>query len=47
MDYGKNPTRGQVLEMARHKGFSYQRKGKQSQEKIQASTPKVPSPPKD
>ena len=44
--YGKNPTRGQVLEMARHKGFAYQRRGKKSQENIQASTPKVPSPPK-
>ena len=33
--------------MARHKGFTYQRRGKQSQEKIQASTPKVLSPPKD
>ena len=45
--YGKKPARGQVLEMERHKGFTYQRRGKQSQEKIQASTPKVPSPPKD
>ena len=45
--YGEKPTRGQALEMERHKGFTYQRRGKQSQEKIQASTPKVPSPPKD
>ena len=26
--YGKKPTRGQVLEMERHKGFTYQRRGK-------------------
>ena len=29
--YGKNPTQGKILEMDRHKGITYQRRGKQNQ----------------
>ena len=45
--YGQKPTQGQILEMARHKGITYQRRGKQSQEKTQVSIPKVSSPLKE
>ena len=45
--YGKNPTQGKILEMARHKGITYQRRGKKNQEKTQASILKVCSPLKE
>ena len=45
--YGQKPTQGKILEMTRHKGITYQRRGKQNQEKTQESIPKVPSPLKE
>jgi hypothetical protein len=43
--YGHKPTNEQILEMARHKGIVYQRKGKDGTNKSQANFPKVTAPP--
>jgi hypothetical protein len=43
--YGKNPTNEQILEMDRHKGIVYQRKGKDGPNKYQTNFPKVITPP--
>ena len=45
--YGKKPSPKQVVEMAKYRGITYQRKGNQNQEKTQASAPRVPSLPKE
>ena len=45
--YGQKLTQEQILEMARHNGITYQRRGKQNQEKTQSSIPKVSSPLKE
>jgi hypothetical protein len=42
--YGKKPTNEQILEMARHKGIVYQRKGKDGPNKYQTKFPKVITP---
>ena len=43
--YGHKPTNEQILEMARHKGIVYQRKGRDGASKSQANFPKVTNPP--
>jgi hypothetical protein len=43
--FGPKPTPKQVSEMARYRGFTYQRNGAKNQDKPQASVPKVPPPP--
>jgi hypothetical protein len=43
--YGKKPTNEQILEMVRHKGIVYQRKGKDGPNKSQTNFPKVITPP--
>jgi hypothetical protein len=42
--YGQKPTNEQILEMARHKGIVYQRKGKDGPNKSQTNFPKVITP---
>ena len=42
--YGHKPTNEQILEMARHKGIVYQRKGKEETNKSQPNFPKVTTP---
>jgi hypothetical protein len=42
--YGHKPTSEQILEMARHKGIVYKRKGREDASKSQANFPKVTSP---
>jgi hypothetical protein len=42
--YGHKPTNEQILEMARHKGIVYQRKGKEGTNKSQPNFPKVTTP---
>jgi ribonuclease HI len=42
--YGHKPTNEQILEMARHRGIVYQRKGKEGTNKSQPNFPKVTTP---
>jgi hypothetical protein len=42
--YGHKPTSEQILEMARHRGIVYQRKGKEGTSNSQANFPKVTTP---
>jgi hypothetical protein len=42
--YGHKPTNEQILEMARHKGIVYQRKGREGASKSQTNFPKVTTP---
>jgi hypothetical protein len=42
--YGHKPTNEQILEMDRHKGIIYQRKGRDGANKPQANFPKVTNP---
>ena len=42
--YGHKPTSEQILEMDRHKGIVYKRKGREDASKSQANFPKVTSP---
>jgi ribonuclease HI len=42
--YGHKPTNEQILEMARHKGIVYQRKGRETTSKSQTNFPKVTTP---
>jgi hypothetical protein len=42
--YGHKSTNEQILEMARHKGIVYQRKGKEGTNKSQPNFPKVTTP---
>jgi ribonuclease HI/transposase InsO family protein len=42
--YGHKPTSEQILEMARHKGIVYKRKGREDASKSQANFPKVTTP---
>jgi hypothetical protein len=42
--YGHKPTNEQILEMSRHKGIIYQRKGREVASKSQTNFPKVTTP---
>jgi hypothetical protein len=43
--FGPKPTPKQVSDLARYRGFSYQRSGTKNQDKPQTSAAKVPPPP--
>jgi hypothetical protein len=45
MLFGKKLTTKQILEMARHKGMTYQRRGNDSENKSYQNIPKVITPP--
>jgi hypothetical protein len=42
--YGHKPTNEQILEMARHRGIVYQRRGKEGTSNSQPNFPKVTTP---
>jgi hypothetical protein len=39
--FGPKPTPKQVSEMARYRGFTYQRNGTKNQDRLEANIPKV------
>jgi hypothetical protein len=43
--FGENPTPEQILEMARYKGVTYQRKGNENTTKTYQNIPKAITPP--